>query len=284
MEIQGFGLWFPERAFRRSGVQGIKVDHSSGSLMSEGGCVLFFWGGLVMMANQESGREEVVSEECSEGSVRPRLKHSTNPLIWLTAAGKRRIFHTEEEKPERVPLNAWLAILSGIAMVLCIQIPVGIFATFASPTLDTEIIVGCACALLVVKVLGVSFDFPWNQSLIVILALLANILIGLIAGECIHFVMDVVQQHLPFSEVLLVVIALTVFGFVVWCMAAELRHVMSYAKTYSNGEEVWWAWAISSASYWWVAHLFVAACIWLDHLVTSRFISHESTSETDKFA
>jgi hypothetical protein len=87
-------------------------------------------------------------------------------------------------------------IEQAIVMILTLQLPAGALSYLASPSLEWELIIACFVCLLGLKGLA-SLMGPSRVSnaIIVLGAVVANILTGVMCGEVLHFIVNLLHSY-----------------------------------------------------------------------------------------
>lgn len=230
---------------------------------------------------------------------------STNPLV-------RMLFRDRVDNPlgreileipeERVRIEEWdgsqdveckhqrdVAITRAVALIMFIQIPAGFLSFAVSPTVEWEIIGGCIAALLMLKLAVMKTG---SASAVALGAVVANVLMGALLGELIHFGWEVSQFFIELTSVGAAAVALTLAAAFYLCLVGDGWYALKTQRMrievtpkddqvyvrelpfkLSDRERWWLSWGISAAPIWSPFHAFYLLCRLVDWLSLEFFMS-----------
>lgn len=248
----------------------------------------------------------------------PRVELSTNPILrlvfdtevqnlvgdrlrWLSdeqvEIQENRLSAQEEMQQDKIKRGA---IDIALLMVLLVQVPSGLVSFAQSPTVEWEIIAGSFGALCVVKLAASMMRscFP-----VVVGAFLANVLLGVLVGEVLHFCWESTQQviELPYlagtGVALLFAVSFYVglFGDISFLLNA--KKLRCCAKNLEYGDRVlftesdvpltvrdkWWiVWGLSAGSFWAPFHMLYLLCRLTDWVTAALVFGFRSPGKNPR--
>lgn len=193
-----------------------------------------------------------------------------------------------------INIHKEIAITRALLLMLLVQVPAGLVSFLVSPTAEWEMIAASFFSLLALK--GLASKYP--HTLVVCAgAIVANILIGCLVGESIHFGWTVLTDHLQLNLLTGTVIGL---AFIICFYATFIGDILYIKRTHKMQAEVkkegdrilivmtmlplgktdrWWiTWGLSSSSVWSPLHGVYILARFVDWLTASSILPTLSTA------
>ena len=238
----------------------------------------------------------------------PEVELSTNPILRVVfepeidnSIGARVRYLTEEQvRHEVIPpsldqeISASMmiskAVERALLFVVLVQVPAGLLSFFVSPTVEWEIIGGSLAAMLILKLVAAATR---SSVAVIIGALAANVCMGALTGEVLHFVAEatlwVVDTPHVVGSLLALLFAVTFYGGLI-CDVAFLKDAskvkISVRESSVDGtviitespilltpRQAWWVtWGLSAGSVWSPIHALYLMCRLVDWLTAGVLV------------
>jgi len=237
----------------------------------------------------------------------PPLELSTNPVVRqvfrdeLDNSVGRKVFSLSEEDVviENLPegqdhqpcLNAMpkeRAVQRALAFLLFIQVPAGVLSLWASPTVEWELIAACFIGLLILKVCAAKRPSQWS---VVLGAVTANVLMGALVGEVIHFFGELTMAAIDLPYLAATVVAILFAAAFYVCLICDVLYVRKARRIklrvherdgkvvisehlvpLTSRDEWWLTWGLSAGSVWAPFHALYLASRFVDWLTAGVFL------------
>lgn len=246
-------------------------------------------------------QKPVWSHVDDEESRIPPIELSTNPVVRqvfrdvLDNSVGNKVFSTMDEDvvieplPERPVHEPCLnaapkerAVQRALAFLLFIQAPAAFISFWASPTIEWELIAACFFGLLILKACAARQPSLWS---VVLGAVTANVLMGALVGEVIHFLAEVTLTSidLPYlAATALALISATAFYVCLICDVIYVKKarrvglrvygrngqivISEHFVPLTSRDEWWLTWGLSAGSVWAPVHALYLASRFVDWL------------------
>lgn len=200
--------------------------------------------------------------------------------------------HTVMPSNEAQPCQTRERVIDqAILMILALQLPAGALSYFASPSLEWELILACFVCLLGLKGLA-SFMGPSRRSnlIIVLGAVVANILTGVMCGEVLHFIVTLLHSYWGVMEaaattavgIFVLSFYISFIGDILYIKrtAKMTREITTDGKSIividsptplRDRERLWLLWGLSTSAIWSPLYIFYLVARLVDY-ITAVFL------------
>lgn len=200
--------------------------------------------------------------------------------------------HTVMPSNEAQPCQTRERVIDqAVIMILTLQLPAGALSYLASPSLEWELIIGCFVSLVTLKWLASLVGSSWRTNVIIVLgAVVANIVTGVMCGEVLHFVVTLLHSYWGLMEAaattavgIFVVSFYTSFiGYILYIKrTAKMRPeittdgktiiVIDSPRSLRERERLWLVWGLSTSAIWSPLYIFYLVARLVDY-ITAVFL------------
>jgi hypothetical protein len=201
--------------------------------------------------------------------------------------------HTTVSLNEAHPCQARERVVEqAILMIVGLQLPAGVLSYLVSPSLEWELIVACFVCLLGLKGLAAKVTtMRYANGIIVLGAVVANVLTGMMCGEVLHFLVALLHNYWGGVEaaattaagIFVVSFYVSFIGDILYIKrtAKMKREITTNGKTIividsprplRDKERLWLVWGLSTSAMWSPLYIFYLVARLVDYLTAALLL------------